>query len=536
MRQFLLFILCTTIFGILAQEKPEFTGLKIDSIAHKKSYKRKNNTGRDILPKEFSLLPYAPPIMDQGRQGTCTAYAVAYCGMSTSLLLEKGTYTPFSPMCLYNRIKDQDDDECSEGSFIREALNYSKNHGVSQWSDYEEYLCRKDYSYDEYDNQIVDFEEINISVYDFKQELSKYRPVVIAMRSYWDTVDRRRSLSSYNVNEEGLWTCDPATYSYCYGGHAMCIIGYDDNKFGGAFLVQNSYGEDWGKAGYFWLPYQQTTYCDNVYDHPRYGNLYSAFSIHTIPNYTHLSNSDSTSWNFKDDTNKPNPEPNPKPIPEMRDEFVVINNVPVEYTGNQSIWISIAYETYDGWISKGWWPCLEGEETSVDISGRISNEIYYRVEDINEKKTWSGDGSRTFCTSPNAFEYSGDKSVCLRKRKYGKYKVGSGILSFNLSSVSRGLGESNTNVVKINKNPNESAVKSNKNWDGIYSLIDPVNLSPIIVDSKIEKDYMVWIVNEKNEPEEFIGTAQEIKALNVLKFSTEKTAKIHIAFMNQSRK
>ena len=43
------------------------------------------------------------------------------------------------------------------------------------------------------------------------------------------------------------------------GGHAMCIIAYDDNKFDGAFLVQNSWGEDWGKDGYFWLPYSEIT-------------------------------------------------------------------------------------------------------------------------------------------------------------------------------------------------------------------------------------------------------------------------------------
>lgn len=532
MRQLVLFIFFTAFFGLLAQEKPNFSGLIIDSIAHKKAYKRKNPTGRDILPQEFSLLPYAPPIMDQGEQGTCTAYAVAYCGMSTSLLLEKGSYTPFSPMCLYNRIKFVDDTECSEGSYIRHALSDAKNHGVSHWGDYDEYLCQNDYSYDEYPDQIIDFEEINVSVNDFKQELSKYRPVVIAMRSYWDTIERVSSLSSYNVNEEGLWTCDPATYSYCDGGHAMCIIGYDDEKLGGAFLVQNSWGEDWGKAGYFWLPYEQTTYCENIDDHPRYGNLFSAFSIHTVPNYSHLKNADTASWNFNDDSKRPNPKPNP----EIRDEFVVINNVPEEYTRNQSIWLSIAYESYDGWISIGWWPCLEGEETSIDISGRISDEIYYRVEDINEKKTWSGDGSMSFCTSANAFEFSSEKNPCLRKRKYGKYKVGSGILSFNLSSISRGLGEAKTNVVKINTNPNESRVKSNKNWNGIYSLIDPINLSPIIVDPKIEKDYLVWIVNDKNELEEIIGGVEKIKNMKVLKFSSEKTAKIHIAFLNQSKK
>lgn len=37
------------------------------------------------------------------------------------------------------------------------------------------------------------------------------------------------------------------------GGHAVCLAGYDDSK--GAFLVRNSWGKDWGLAGYFWMAY-----------------------------------------------------------------------------------------------------------------------------------------------------------------------------------------------------------------------------------------------------------------------------------------
>jgi hypothetical protein len=38
-------------------------------------------------------------------------------------------------------------------------------------------------------------------------------------------------------------------------GHAVTIVGYDDDKYGGAFKVINSWGQDWGDDGYFWLPY-----------------------------------------------------------------------------------------------------------------------------------------------------------------------------------------------------------------------------------------------------------------------------------------
>jgi hypothetical protein len=36
----------------------------------------------------------------------------------------------------------------------------------------------------------------------------------------------------------------------------MCVIGYDDNKFGGAFEIQNSWGASWGNGGYIWVKYQ----------------------------------------------------------------------------------------------------------------------------------------------------------------------------------------------------------------------------------------------------------------------------------------
>jgi hypothetical protein len=35
----------------------------------------------------------------------------------------------------------------------------------------------------------------------------------------------------------------------------MCIVGYDDSKFGGAWEIQNSWGTDVGDQGYIWVRY-----------------------------------------------------------------------------------------------------------------------------------------------------------------------------------------------------------------------------------------------------------------------------------------
>ena len=37
------------------------------------------------------------------------------------------------------------------------------------------------------------------------------------------------------------------------GGHAVTIVGYDDNR--GAFKIRNSWGTSWGQKGYFWIDY-----------------------------------------------------------------------------------------------------------------------------------------------------------------------------------------------------------------------------------------------------------------------------------------
>ena len=40
-----------------------------------------------------------------------------------------------------------------------------------------------------------------------------------------------------------------------YGGHALCVVGYDDNQYGGAFEIQNSWGDTWANKGYIWIRY-----------------------------------------------------------------------------------------------------------------------------------------------------------------------------------------------------------------------------------------------------------------------------------------
>jgi len=45
-----------------------------------------------------------------------------------------------------------------------------------------------------------------------------------------------------------------------FGGHAQCVVGYDDTKYGGAFLIMNSWGPQWGNNGFAWVRYKHFKY------------------------------------------------------------------------------------------------------------------------------------------------------------------------------------------------------------------------------------------------------------------------------------
>ena len=62
-----------------------------------------------------------------------------------------------------------------------------------------------------------------------------------------------QSFESDEVASTGVMPL-PAKDEKLLGGHAVAAVGFDDNKK--CMIVRNSWGEDWGDNGYFYMPYK----------------------------------------------------------------------------------------------------------------------------------------------------------------------------------------------------------------------------------------------------------------------------------------
>ena len=218
---------------------------------------------------KVSLLRYAPRRMSQGQQGSCVAWATAYAACSINEARAKGISgddAAFSPSFLYNQVKHSN---CM-GSFTENALSKVVSNGLVPFSEfkYDETDCSrlpnekhfeiaKNFKIKGYNRLTVNDDEYIPNIDAIKQHLQQGAPIVMSM-----TVP-----PSFNNLYDDLWKPikEEENYTYEYftsrnikkfGLHAMCIIGYDDNKYDGAFQVMNSWGNDWGKDGLFWISYK----------------------------------------------------------------------------------------------------------------------------------------------------------------------------------------------------------------------------------------------------------------------------------------
>ncbi len=218
---------------------------------------------KNPMPESSSLVQYCPTRLSQGSQGSCVAWASSYAARTILYAKETGkdpNKVRFSPSFLYNQIALTG----CQGAYIFKAMEHLKQRGDVPFSQfgYDARDCSKSPSRQDFQDAksytIAGFNRLTKSGSNYKtdllgikQHISHGAPVVVGMMVGGSFMS--------SMNGKDKWFPTQGDYSKRgFGGHAMCVVGYDDYKFGrnmGGFHIMNSWGMDWGNKGMFWVSY-----------------------------------------------------------------------------------------------------------------------------------------------------------------------------------------------------------------------------------------------------------------------------------------
>lgn len=215
---------------------------------------------KNPLPEYVSLAKFAPPRQNQGQQGSCVAWSSAYAAQSILYSAANGkspVQNAFSPSFMYNQIGL---DGC-QGSYIIRAVEFMQKRGGVHFNEmpYTDQNCSQQptaaLNQQASQNKILGYNRLTTSedpnglnIRAIKEHLAKDAPVIIGMMVGGSFMD--------GMMGQKLWQPTNSDYQQMgFGGHAMCVIGYDDKLAGGAFQIMNSWGPEWGENGIGWVKY-----------------------------------------------------------------------------------------------------------------------------------------------------------------------------------------------------------------------------------------------------------------------------------------
>ncbi|WP_175483303.1 C1 family peptidase [Salinihabitans flavidus] len=226
-------------------------------------------------PPRVSLRQFTPQPGNQGSQGSCVGWATAYAARTVLeasgreiAARDRINALTLSPSYVYNQIKL---DGCSPGgSYVRDALDLMSRQGVLTLSDfpYRNDSCDRLPSAAERQaaatHRIADYNRLwgqnarNRHVAT-RRAIAQGHPVVIGMVATATLLQDMNGRAEFTptARERDALLGGDSSCANCplQGGHAVTVVGYDDNRNGGSFEIINSWGTDWGEDGYFWMSY-----------------------------------------------------------------------------------------------------------------------------------------------------------------------------------------------------------------------------------------------------------------------------------------
>jgi len=203
-----------------------------------------------LLPSTVDLRSKMPPIYDQGQLGSCTANALCgLIGYDNPSIHGSRLFVYYNERVLENHVFQD------TGATLADGIKTLQKYGVCQetlwpYNPANFSVCPPKTCY------TAALEHVALKVKNIRNDLTTMKtslyngcPFVVGILVY-------QSFESAYVDKTG-YVPMPSTREPLLGGHAVVCVGYDDTKK--MFIMRNSWGTNWGVAGYFYLPYAYLT-------------------------------------------------------------------------------------------------------------------------------------------------------------------------------------------------------------------------------------------------------------------------------------
>lgn len=221
---------------------------------------------QEAFPADQDIAAFLPAyskagmILNQGQEGACTGFGLA-CVVNYLRWAKAGypkKMASVSPRMFYNFARRYDEyaGEDYDGSSCRGALKGWFNHGVcmeSDWPFSDTKILQPTYGYAEKaaNNTLGVYYRIELtSITDMQAAIQSTGAVYVSAYTHsgWDTV---RKTTQAPANHAGLPDIDFDGRPSKTDGHAFALVGFNSR----GFIVQNSWGHDFGAGGFAVLTY-----------------------------------------------------------------------------------------------------------------------------------------------------------------------------------------------------------------------------------------------------------------------------------------
>jgi hypothetical protein len=233
-----------------------------------------------LLPKSIDRRTTDRRYVYHQQGQSCTGHAIA--AVINHVLEISAASDRVSPYMLYQfaRRYDEFPGEMDAGSSLRAAFKGWFNHGVALEASWPDLSSPEQDSNDEVNSH--DWRERPLGAFyrvnpfrldDVQSAISELTAIAVSgtIHDGWLNpvlVKRPKSAqgssngngTGADVDDDEMYVIAKSSSPVSKGGHAYCLVGYNET----GFLVQNSWGTEWGKGGFATLPYED--WLDSAYD------------------------------------------------------------------------------------------------------------------------------------------------------------------------------------------------------------------------------------------------------------------------------